>query len=74
MDDADRAQWEAYSQLSNGENAALVRESVDLARRLELADVSVKELAVEIAVLPLLTLPLYTIPRPLLTIPLYMIP
>ncbi|EQL00455.1 Cytochrome P450 [Ophiocordyceps sinensis CO18] len=51
-------QWEAYSQLSNGENAALVRESVDLARRLELADVSVKELAVEIAVLPLLTLPL----------------
>ncbi|KAF4506950.1 hypothetical protein G6O67_005631 [Ophiocordyceps sinensis] len=46
-------QWEAYSQLSNGENAALVRESVDLARRLELADVSVKELAVEIAMIRL---------------------
>ena len=46
------AQWEAYSQLCNPQNAALLKESVALARQLQgqHVSVSVEELAVEIAV------------------------
>lgn len=46
------AQWEAYIQFCNPQNAALLKKSVTLAHQLqgEFLIVSVEELAVEIAV------------------------
>lgn len=45
-------QWEAYSQLCDAKNSAILKQSVDQARQLqaEFVQVSVDELAVEIAV------------------------
>ncbi|RDA94610.1 hypothetical protein CP533_2448 [Ophiocordyceps camponoti-saundersi (nom. inval.)] len=48
---ADSKQWESYTQLRDPGNASLVEESSELARRLQpdMTDISVEELAVEIA-------------------------